>query len=219
MPSGAYHTRFNEASNRGQPVPDRNRKYISSIPLLPIRHTTKAKGPAPELPCDRDMSILAWHQEVARYYEEKARDKTKKAPVPEFNGDIIDEALIYFKANIMFRTFDMRGFADRLFVYITLYINACLVKCAHKSKGEAEKILYAYAIENFAIPGDGTFALGGLCPAPTNAGDREMIRAYLQQIRQETYPRLLELIYAHDDRQPDKWWMCFAKRKFLNKTL
>jgi len=187
MPSGAYHTSFNEKSQRGQPVKDPNRRYISNIPLLPIRHTTKFKGPAPDMTGDQQ--------------------------------DIIDEALHFFKANIMFRTFDMRGYADRLFVYITLYINACLVKCAHKSKGEAEKILYAYAIENFAIPGDSTFALGGLCPKATNRGDEDTMRAYLQQIRQETYVRFLDLLYAHGDAQPDKWWMCFSKRKFLNKTL
>lgn len=187
MPSGAYHTSFNEASQRGQPIYDRNRRYISNIPLLPIRQESKFKGPAPMAPADQE--------------------------------DIIDEALRYFKANIMFRTFDMRGYADRLFVYITLYINACLVKCAHKSKGEADKILYAYAIENFAIPGDSTFCLGGLCPAPASRADADALRAYLQQIRQETYVRFLDVLYAHGDAEPDKWWMCFSKRKFLNKSL
>jgi len=182
MPSGAYHTSFNEESKLGQPIRDPNRRYISNIPLLPIRRVSKFKGPAPEMPPDQT--------------------------------DIIDEALHFFKANIMFRTFDMRGYADRLFVYITLYINACLVKCAHKSKGEADRILYSFAIENFSIPGDATFALGGLCPKPTNRGDEDQIRAYLQQIRQETYVRFLDLLYAHGDAEPDKWWICFSKRRY-----
>lgn len=133
----------------------------------------------------------------------------------------------------------MKGFADRLLVYITLYISACLTKIGHKSKGEADKILYSFAIENFAMPGDKTFALGGLCSAPANRGDAglfcfsfssikqtltksfqtETLKAYLTQIRQETYVRFLDLVYARNDREPDKWWVCFAKRKFLNKTL
>jgi actin related protein 2/3 complex subunit 3 len=46
-----------------------------------------------------------------------------------------------------------------------------------------------------------------------------VIKAYLTQIRQETYVRFLELAYARGDREPDKWWICFAKRKFLNKSL
>lgn len=187
MPSGAYHTSFNEKSDRGRPIPNPNMRYISNIPLLPIRQTSKFKGPAPVAPADKE--------------------------------DIIDEALRLFKPNIMFRTFEMRGYADRLFVYITLYINACLVKCAHKSKGEADKILYSYAIENFAIPGDKTFCLGGLCPPPRDRSEAETLRAYLQQVRQETYVRFLEVLYKHGDAEPDKWWMCFSKRKFLNKAL
>jgi len=134
-------------------------------------------------------------------------------------GDIIDEALRLFKANILFHNFEVKGFADRLLIYITLYISACLGKLVHKSKGEADKILYSFAIENFAMPGDKTFALGGLCSAPANRNDAETLKAYLTQIRQETYVRFLDLVYASNDREPDKWWICFAKRKFLNKTL
>jgi hypothetical protein len=70
----------------------------------------------------------------------------------------------------------VKGYADRLLVYITLYISACLGKLPHKSKGEADKVLYSFAIENFAMPGDKTFALGGLCVAPANRGDAETLK-------------------------------------------
>jgi hypothetical protein len=49
MPSGAYHSQFNEPQSKGQPIMDRNMRYIGNIPLLPIR-TSKFKGPAPVMP-------------------------------------------------------------------------------------------------------------------------------------------------------------------------
>ena len=42
--------------------------------------------------------------------------------------DIIDETLTYFRANVLFRNFDVRGGADRTLIYLTLYAAQCLVK-------------------------------------------------------------------------------------------
>ena len=38
------------------------------------------------------------------------------------NDDIIDESLKYFKANVLFKNFEFKGTADRVLVYLTLYI-------------------------------------------------------------------------------------------------
>ena len=43
-------------------------------------------------------------------------------------ADIIDEALYYFKANVFFRTYEIRSEADRVLIYLTLYITDCLKK-------------------------------------------------------------------------------------------
>ena len=43
--------------------------------------------------------------------------------------DIIDETLNYFRANVLFRNFDVRGATDRTLIYLTLYTHQCLVKC------------------------------------------------------------------------------------------
>jgi len=149
--------------------------------------------------------------------------KTKyKGPAPLASGDqedIIDEALNFFKANVMFRNYEVKGPADRLLIYLTLYISACLAKCDKQPKSNAEKNLYQLAIENFSLPGDRNFALGGLVTNPANRGETEMMRQYFTQLRQELGTRLLIRVYAQSEAQPDKWWMCFLKRKFLNKTL
>jgi len=42
--------------------------------------------------------------------------------------DIIDEVLTYFRANVLFRNFEVRGGADKTLIYLTLHAVQCLVK-------------------------------------------------------------------------------------------
>lgn len=46
-----------------------------------------------------------------------------------------------------------------------------------------------------------------------------MMRQYLQQLRQETGIRVCEKVFTTDDGKPSKWWICFAKKKFMEKSL
>jgi actin related protein 2/3 complex, subunit 3 len=78
---------------------------------------------------------------------------------------------MFFKPNIFFRNFDVQGSSDRLMIYLTLYVAACLKKLVKKTKQEAEKLLYAYALENFPLPGEAKFPLGGLVAAVPNKAD------------------------------------------------
>lgn len=43
----------------------------------------------------------------------------------------------------------------------------------------------------------------------------ELFRNYLKQIREETSGRLLSVAYRSNGT-PNKWWLAFAKRKFMN---
>lgn len=45
------------------------------------------------------------------------------------------------------------------------------------------------------------------------------MRQYLQQLRHETGSRVCEKVFATEDGKPSKWWLCFAKRKFMDKSL
>lgn len=45
----------------------------------------------------------------------------------------------------------------------------------------------------------------------------ETIRSYLKQLREAIAFRLPDEVYANGTRS--KWWMFFAKRKFMNKEL
>lgn len=84
---------------------------------------------------------------------------------------------------------------------------------------EAQKEISSIALDsNFSIPGDPGFPLNQMFNPPTNRNEAETLRAYLTQVRQELAGRLLARIYEEGDR-PSKWWLSFAKRKFMGKSL
>ncbi|XP_066598035.1 actin-related protein 2/3 complex subunit 3-like [Prorops nasuta] len=146
-----------------------------------------------------------------------------RGPAPSLNTkdtmDIIDEALYFFRANVFFRTYEIKSDADRVLIYITLYITECLKKlqkCANEN--QAVSVVNCLAITKFDIPGDSGFPLNSVYARPADADEADLMRQYLQQIRQETAVRLVEKVYGKD-KKPSKWWLCFAKRKFMDKSL
>lgn len=78
---------------------------MCSCPILPLRDSIR--GPAPNL----DTPIT-------------------DGAVQE---DIVDEVLRLFRANVLFKSFEVLNAADRLLVYLTLYTSLCLkserIKC------------------------------------------------------------------------------------------
>ncbi|PVD31227.1 hypothetical protein C0Q70_06639 [Pomacea canaliculata] len=131
-----------------------------------------------------------------------------KGPAPRTGSDaddIIDEAIYYFKANIFFRSYEIKSEADRTLIYITLYISECLKKlqkCSSRNQGEKE--MYTLGISNFPIPGESGFPLNAMYTKPANRNDEEAMRAYLQQLRQETGTRLLDKVFDPQTDKPSK---------------
>ncbi|CAO4385617.1 unnamed protein product [Caenorhabditis nigoni] len=145
-----------------------------------------------------------------------------KGPAPQtIQEDVIDEALAYFKPNIFFREFEIKGPADRTMIYLIFYITECLrklLKSANKTAGQ--KDLYALALSHhLPIPGENGFPLNSMFKAPPTKQDEDEMRAYLQQIRQELGARLCELAFPDPHAGPTKWWLCFARRRFMDKGL
>ncbi|CAI5494281.1 unnamed protein product [Closterium sp. Naga37s-1] len=90
-----------------------------------------------------------------------ARGPTHNASTEE--SDIVDEAITLFRANVLFRRFDIRGPADKLLVYLTLYINMALKRIdSCPSEAEGIRLLINLGLEPFPIPGDPGFPLAGL---------------------------------------------------------
>ncbi|WP_411016703.1 hypothetical protein, partial [Salmonella sp. s51944] len=74
--------------------------------------------------------------------------------------DVVDESIGFFKANIFFKSYEIKSEADRVVIYITLYITECLKKLQRCSSAEqGRKEMHSLAISNFGIPGDATFPL------------------------------------------------------------
>ena len=118
---------------------------------------------------------------------------------------MIDEALTYFKANVFFRTYEIRSEADRVLIYLTLYITDCLKKlqrCASKSQGQQE--MYSLAIARFDIPGDAGFPLNGVYAKPQTPEQADLMRQYFLQVRLPVRPEEQNLIFIL------YLWMCWV---------
>ncbi|OBZ76048.1 Actin-related protein 2/3 complex subunit 3 [Grifola frondosa] len=146
------------------------------------------------------------------------------APVADASqADIIDETLDLFRANSLFRNFEIKGPADRLLIVLILFISECLAKLGTArtvpNQLEANKSLNTLAVDNFPIPGDANFLLNAHYAPPGSRADADYLRQYLVQVRQELAARLVEKLYADGTGKPSKWWMSFQKRRFMNRSL
>ncbi|GAV03431.1 hypothetical protein RvY_13854 [Ramazzottius varieornatus] len=148
-----------------------------------------------------------------------------KGPAPKMATegdaqDIIDEAIYFFKANVFFRNYEIKSEADRALIYVTLYIGDCLKKlqkCSNKS--QAIKELSTLALSTYPLPGEVGFPLTSMYAKPKDRAEEDNMRAYFQQLRQETGMRLIDKVIDPATDKPSKWWLCFAKRKFMDKSM
>lgn len=142
-----------------------------------------------------------------------------KGPAPtsdQDRADIVDEAITFFRANVFFRNFDIKSPADKLLVYLTLYINVALKRLeGRRTLAEGTKAIINLGLEDVPVPGEPGFPFPGLFPHPQSPKEAELFRNYLKQIREETSGRLLSVAYRQNGT-PNKWWLAFAKRKFMN---
>jgi len=139
---------------------------------------------------------------------------------PSTDMDIIDEALYNFKANVFFRTYEIKSECDRVLIYLTLYVTECLKKLQKcSSKSQAQNEMYSLAISRFDIPGEPGFPLNGVYVKPTTQEEADTMRQYFLQLRHETGQRLVEKVFESPDGKPSKWWTCFAKKRFMEKSL
>lgn len=69
----------------------------------------------------------------------KTRSRGPAPPAPEGQDDVVDEIIQLFRANVLFTNFEVKGNADRVLIYGTLFVHLCLKKldkCATKADGE-----------------------------------------------------------------------------------
>ncbi|KAL2929785.1 Actin-related protein 2/3 complex subunit 3 [Bienertia sinuspersici] len=142
-----------------------------------------------------------------------------KGPAPvsdQESNDIVDEAISFFRANVFFRNFDIKSSADKLLIYLTYYINVALKRLEGcRTLAEGTKAIINLGLEDVPVPGESGFPFPGLFTPPKASQEGVLFRNYLKQIREETSGRLLGVAYRPNGT-PNKWWLAFAKRKFVN---
>ncbi|WCJ35482.1 actin-related protein C3 [Euphorbia peplus] len=84
-----------------------------------------------------------------------------------------------------------------------------------RTLAEGTKAIINLGLENVPVPGEVGFPFPGLFVSPESQNEAELFRNYLKQIREETSGRLLSVAYRPNGT-PNKWWLAFAKRKFMN---
>jgi len=120
--------------------------------------------------------------------------------------DVVDEALRLFRANMLFRNFELLGGGDRLLLYLTLFIHLCLKKAAGKAvKADGARELQTLASGNRGAPGVPAWPLTQFIPTPKTSADLEAVKGYLRQLRECVVARLVDRIY-NEDGTPNKHW-------------
>lgn len=137
-----------------------------------------------------------------------------KLPLNEIDIDIIDEALIYFRANVLFKNFPLRGDADKLLVYITVFISKCLEIAYNQDIDKAKSLMKNLIDECEWSPNLKSHFLNNLLVYKAN--EVQELQIYLKSIRKEIVMRLMFLLYDSDSKTLDlKYWLGFAKKRFM----
>ena len=132
--------------------------------------------------------------------------------------DIVDEAIGYFRAQCLFKNFEVKGPADKLMIYITVYIQKCLeVIQKDQDQKKAEKNIFTLSIAEVPSPSDTKFFMKDLVKA--NPKEDGKLQQYLKQIKQEVSKRLLNILFNPEWGTLDlKFWLAYSKKKFLNRA-
>ena len=78
-------------------------------------------------------------------------DRPGDAPPPEGGElDVLDQAIRFFRANVLFKRFDVRGEGDRTLLYLTFYLSLCMNRLEKaRTRAEGERAMAELARESF----------------------------------------------------------------------
>lgn len=177
----------------------------------------------------KPSSLVTYHSRYCKTEAQEAcgipllplRSGTGPAPKTDSDHDIVDEAIELFRATILFKEFKVEGPADKLIVYLTVFIQKIL-SLTVRSKVHDEKTISEIAKKLVKEPvpksDDAKFYMRalGLCEAAKNATEAKQYDGYLMQVKSECAERLLKRMYDYDGMD-FKYWLPFGKIKFMGK--
>ena len=127
--------------------------------------------------------------------------------------DIIDEAIIYFRANVLFKNFNIDGDADKVLVYLTVFIQKCLEKANDPNPAKAKENMKKLVDQCEYIPKTENFF-----NVLVTKKDSEVpnLQKYLKSLRKETVERLIYILFEDEKTKMDfKYWVALGKKKFM----
>ncbi len=138
-----------------------------------------------------------------------------KKDVQETDLDIIDEAIIYFRANVLLKNFPMKGDADKLLVYITVFIQKCLEVISNDTDVNKAKSNLKNLIDDAEYnPNNKSHFFNSL--VTINNSEITELQNYLKSVRKEVVNRMQYLLFDALWGTLDlKFWLMFAKRRFM----
>ena len=130
--------------------------------------------------------------------------------------DFIDDVIDNLRVNLLRRTFPLTTAAERLDAYLTSFASDLLYAFARESGMETKATARRRAAERATR--DAFDGGRGTTAEATSAEEREMFRRFARRCRETLARRLVERCYGRGENgERDKFWMAFAKRRFLNR--
>ena len=130
--------------------------------------------------------------------------------------DFIDDVIDALRVNLLRRTFPLTTASERLDAYLTSFASDLLYAFACESGMETKAMARRRAAERATR--DAFDGGRGTTAEATSAEEREMFRAFARRCRETLARRLVERCYGRGENgERDKFWMAFAKRRFLNR--
>lgn len=136
---------------------------------------------------------------------------------PDFK-DIVAEAIELFRFIILMKNrFDIRSSADKVLVYLILWIQRLLQIASTNTFATKEELATAFmkASKEPSVPGDDQFPLNMFFLAPAHSKEKLLCSRYLEQLRLETARRLAPRIWDDPSGRPSKWWIQFAEVNWM----
>lgn len=130
--------------------------------------------------------------------------------------DIIDECLTYFRANILFKNFSIKSDADKIIVYLTVFISKCLstISDTYQDPKKSKELLQNLITECEWSPTLKTHFLNTILII--NQNEVIDLSKYLKSLREETVYRLYYLLFQAPGSNLDlKFWIGYSRKLFL----
>ncbi|KPP69089.1 actin-related protein 2/3 complex subunit 3-like [Scleropages formosus] len=199
---------------------DTNTKLVGNMALLPLK--TQFKGPAPKETKDSDIIDEAIYYFKANVFFKNYEIKNEADRTLIYITLYISECLkklqkVSPEVFLGFQFAKQKEGSTKLTCVILTPAVCVYMQCSNRNQGEKE--MYTLGITNFPIPGEPGFPLNAMYAKPVDKQEEETMRAYLQQLRQETGLRLCDKVFDPQTDKPSKWWLCFVKKQFMNKSL